>query len=224
MKIHILAPLLVLFSCGQYTADTEVGQLKSTAPVLVDGTQKQQLAAVCDAIAQKTSSASSLVGTQSVFDYSIKGCTETKLGTVVTVPTTIQSGGDGYKFTLPGGSYFYFADIETTDKGSLSKVCAQLAGEDSFASPIKAGNEYIYFTTISINPSDCDAQPDQTCVYLEKGSEGTTAGQASIHTKEWIRIDRDTRQGRLGFFTLKKELTSKGCAEFQDQIHLAKLK
>ena len=223
MKFFIVSALLILSGCGAYTVPESVGGLKSTNALVVDENEKNQIKAICDAIAQKTLSSSTLVGTQAVFDYATKSCTDTSLGAPLTVPTTIQSGPNGYRFALPGGSYFYFADLETTDTGSLASICAELKKPEELSSPIVTGNEYLYFTTTSVSTSECPVVQNQKCIYLQKGSLDIQ-GYASIHTKLWIRINLESKLGRLGYFTLKKELTSLGCAQQVNQIHQAILK
>ena len=223
MRAFIVCALLILSGCGAYTVPESVGGLKSTNPLVIDESDKNQIKAICDAIAQKTIASSTLVGSQAVFDYSIKECTGKSLGAPLTVPTTIQSGPNGYSFTLPGGSNFYFADLETTDTGSLASICAELKKPEDLTSPIVTGNEYLYFTTSSVSTSECPVVQNQKCIYLQKGSLDIQ-GYASIHTKLWIRINLESKLGRLGYFTLKKELTSLGCAQQVNQIHQAILK
>lgn len=223
MKVFIFSALLILSGCGAYTVPEAVGGLKSTNALVIDENQKNQIKAICDAIAQKTLSSATLVGSQAVFGYSTKVCTGTNLGPELTIPTTIQSGPNGYRFSLPGGSNFYFADIETTDTGSLASICAELKKPEELASPIVTGNEYLYYTTVSVSTSECPVVQNQTCIYLQKGSLDIE-GFASIHTKLWIRINLESKFGRLGYFTLKKELTTMGCAQDVNQIHQAILK
>lgn len=222
MKYVSLLSLFALISCGEVHVDggTGVGELKSISPVVVESSQVQTLTTVCQAIARKSNAANALINTPVLFSYARKGCADEKLSTPADVPTTIQSVYARFKFLKEDGSQFYFSDIETTNAGSLAEICSQLNVPGGIQSPIQNSNEYLYFSTTGVNNDDCPAIPNQQCVVLMRGS-GNGQGLAQIHTKEWVRINLETLQGREGFFTWKKDITTAGCATGETIINTA---
>lgn len=220
MKVVSLLALLVVVSCGAYTPDdtSRVGESKSTTPVTVEPTNVSR---ICDAIAAKAPS--SLVNTQAIFSITSKGCDATAQSAPSDITTTIQLTLGGFRFVQSNGLLPYFSEIETVDQGSMSTICRQLVNTGTLASPIQNGNEFLYFSTTSITEGDCPVKADQQCIALMRAS-GTANGQAIVHTKEWIRFNLDATQGRIGYFTLKRQITSASCSEDKSSANSAELK
>lgn len=227
MKYLSFLALLGLISCGEVknTSSSSVGELLTVEPISVDSNEVTALQSICSAISNKSKKLNSLLNAPLVFSYARKGCSETNLGATQVVPTTIQNVYGGYKLIKTDGDLFYFSDLETTDSGSLSIVCSQLKSSAGVKSPIQDGTEYIYFKAFGISGDDCPEASYEKCISVSKGS-ANGEGLAQIHTKTFIRINVDTIQGREGFFTFKKEISSSGCERFSGEtiINMAILK
>ena len=222
MKRELLGLLLILSSsCGQYSVDAGLGGVKSTNPVTVEGDDLRKIQSICDALAKKN--AASLVNTVAVFDYSKRNCAEKNLSKPASVTTTIAGQFDNYKFIQSNGVSPYFSDIETLNKGLMANICASLNQEGGVKSPIKENGSYLYFTTRGINADQCSAGGDEVCILLERGNE-FSEGQVGLHTRDWVRFNLDERQGRVGFFTMRRQVTSGPCAVDETQETVAFLK
>lgn len=224
-KSLVIGMIFIATSCGkvEIKGSTGVGEIKNVSPLVVGESEISIISSICQAIAQKTAALPSYINSSAIFSYSRKSCTDKNFGTASDVNATIQSTSLGFKFVLSGGMDFYFSDVETIDRGSMSQICQQLSSQGSLSSPISFGNEYLFFTTSGISGSDCSALPLENCISIEKGT-GDGNGQAKIHTKEWSRYRVQSTGGRVGFFTTKKQLTSLGCAEGSSSGNIATLK
>jgi hypothetical protein len=218
MQALVLLAVLILTGCGRYEVPISVGESRSTDPIVVD---PAVVSRICQALSQKVPN--SLVNTQAAFTISRKGCDDKKLSVPFDITTTIQNSLNGYTFVQSSGIVPFFGEIETTDKGTMSPVCTQLA-TGTLTSPVANNNEFIFFNTSSVNPEECSPRSgNEVCILIEKAS-GSGTNTATVHTKEWIRFNLDTTQGKAGFFTLKKQITSTSCAEGKTLINTSILK
>lgn len=217
MKALLLLAMIILVACGRVDVPGSGNETRSTNPIVVDSTVVRK---ICDALALKVPNA--LVNTQAVFEIASKGCDAENLSAPFDITTTIQNSFNGFSFIQANGFAPYFGAIETTDKGTMSPVCAQLA-TGTLTSPIANGNEFTFFTT-SVAADECSPRSsNEVCILVEKAS-GTGTSAATIHTKEWIRFNLDTTQGRVGWFTYKKQTTTTGCATGKSLINTTTLK
>lgn len=222
MKLLLLLTVLIVASCGKVEVDetaSRVGESRSINPLIVNSSAVSN---ICQALSQKVPS--SLINTQAIFSVSRKGCEETNGGVATDITTTIQNSINGFRFVQANGNIPYFGDIETLESGTMSPICTQLS-TGSLISPIQNGNEYTYYSTSTINPDDCDKRPEvnEVCILVEKAS-GAGNGQAIVHTKEWIRFNLETNQGRVGFFTFKRQFTSASCIDGKTTENVSILK
>jgi hypothetical protein len=219
-NILILAFFLLL-GCGRYKVETDLGGLKSTNPVVVDGENLNRIKSICDALEDKNPS--SLVNSIVNFDYSKRDCGQESLSTPTVISTTIINFMDHYKFTQSNAIFPYFSDIETLQKGMMVAICNKIKTSQTLESPIKENGSYLYFSALSVSAAACNPLANQVCILLERGSE-SSEGLVQVHTKDWIRFDLNKSQGRGGFFTLRRQITSGGCPEGETQENLAQLK
>jgi hypothetical protein len=220
-----LSFLLMVLSCGksEVISETGIGETKSSMPISISSNELTSLTAICQAISQKTSALPSFVNGQYIFTFSKKECTESTFGSSSDMTTILENKNGSYKFVENSGNYFYFSDVETTDDGSMSKICEKIKTGEPISSPITFGTESLFFSLGGISSEDCNTLANQTCVLIQKGTS-VSEGLSRIHTKEWIRFDLSKTSGKLGFFTLKKTLTSNGCATGDSQGSKAILK
>lgn len=223
--LKLILLLFFLISCGRVDVKTEsgVGQRVSTEPIVVDSFQMDIIKSVCDAISKKTESISSLVNTKVLFSYAKKECTSSSLGAPSDVITFLRLTALGPRLIDSSGAFFYFSEVETSDEGSMAKICQKIKLGQELKNPIAEGSEYTYFTTSAISGNDCDAKFNQPCILIQMGTD-SGSGLAKIHTKEWIRFDLRVDQGRQGFFNLKKQVSSIGCEEGQGHTDSAVVK
>ncbi len=206
--------LFLLVSCGRVdiSTGTRVGERINTEAVVVDSSQMEIIKSICDAIAKKTELIPNLVNTKVVFSYARKACDSSSFGSVSDVVTFLRLTALGPRFIDSNGAFFYFSEVETTDDGSMAKICQKIKLGQELKNPITEGSEYIYFTTSAISGSDCDPKLNEPCILIKKGFD-SGSGLAKIHTKEWIRFDLNIDEGHQGFFNLKRQVSSVGCEE-----------
>ena len=225
MKLLLFMSLIIFSSCGKVelkVGDT-VGDFKNVTPLSLGAQELDLLNSVCRGIAQKTSALPLLVNSSLTFSYSLKGCEDKSFNGSMDVLTTIQNSFNGFRIVKNDGSAFYFSDPESTDSGTMSQFCKQIAEVGTLQSPLQLGQEYLYVTTSGISSDNCAPASNEVCVEVAKGSLDLS-GMAKIHTKEWIRISIDPSNGRKGFFTSKKQISSLGCPEGKILGHKATLK
>ncbi len=219
-----ILPILVLaLGCGRMdigkSSGGTLGAVRVLNAVPVDPSELTRLTAICGAIAQKTSTIAALVNTSYVFNYSQKECGN------VTVPAQdgnvllLQSGG-GYSFKTGSGLDFIFTDVETTNSGSMSKICSSLSG---LQNPLAMGNgNYVWISTNSTQ--NCNPGSNQGCVQLDVGVPTTTTNSYKIISTEWIKFNLAAAPTRQGFFTERRIITNVSCSNNQFSDKTAVLK
>jgi hypothetical protein len=224
-SIFSLSLLLMVLSCGksEIISETGIGETKSSMPISISSNELANFTAICQAISQKTAALPAFVNGQYVFSVSKKECNESQFAAPSDMTTILENRNGSYKFVENTGNYFYFSDVETTEYGTMSKICEKIKMGEAISSPINFGSESLFFSMIGISSEDCNTLPNQMCVLIQKGTS-VSDGQSRIHTKEWIRFDLSKTSGKLGFFTLKKTLTSNGCPTGDSQGSKAILK
>jgi hypothetical protein len=225
MKSAYLFIFIFILACGrvELKVGDKLGDFKNVSPLTLGGQELELLKSICNSISQKTSALPVLVNSSLTFSYSSRSCEDESYSLPVDVLTTIQNSFNGYRFLKSDGTSFYFSDPETTDSGTMSLFCKQLNETQSLQSPLQAGQEYAFISTTGISSEDCATSVNEVCVEISKGSLDLS-GLAKIHTKEWIKFSLDTLNGRKGFFTSKKLISSIGCPEGKLIGHKANLK
>jgi hypothetical protein len=225
MRLIIFSSLLIIISCGKVELNVgdSIGEFKNVSPLVVGGQEFELLNSVCKGIAQKTIALPMLVNSTMTFSYAMRGCQDRGFNDPVDIITTIQNSFGGYRIVKSDGSVFFFSDPESTESGTMSLFCKQIAEAGNLQNPLQLGQEYFFITTSGISSENCSVSGNDVCIEVAKGSSDPS-GMAKIHTKEWIRISLDPLNGRKGFFTSKKQISSLGCAEGKILGHKAILK
>ena len=225
MKLAYLLFLIFLLACGrvELKVGDKLGDFKNVSPLTLGGQELELLKSICSSISQKTSALPVMLNSSFTFSYSSRSCEDESYSAPVDFLTTIQNSFNGYRFLKSDGTSFYFSDLETTDSGTMSLFCKQLNETQSVQSPIQAGQEYSFISSTGISSEDCAISENEVCVEISKGMQDLS-GLAKIHTKEWIKFSLNSLNGRRGFFTSKKLITSIGCPEGKLLGHKANLK
>lgn len=211
--------MIGLVSCGNYgpIGSKGVGALESTAPRLINSNSQEheQLSAICQALQAKAIVLSSIVNRSFIFGTLEKDCSSNDFMPLTDVQVSIVNQGFGYTFRENGGNNFYFSDVETHSAGVMANICPGLS---NLTSPIVEGDNFTFFTTEGIAPSECPPQGGQVCVKTMSGVRVNTEEgvRARIHTVEYTRFKLDNNGGNRGFFTYKRRYSSANCEENQE--------
>lgn len=224
---YLLLALMVFGSiaCGKYDSDIEsnsIGESRSANALTVTSSDRNNLTAVCSALAAKASTLGSVIGNSFLFTTKQSDC-DGKAVIDADITVKLQNGGSGFVFkNTHDGMDYIFPEVETPTTGLLSSVCGDLS---TFSNPIIdiAGQSALWITTSGIPSKDCVPASGEVCVQVEKGM--LTGDQTyTIHTKEWMRVRVNSSQDKYGFFSHRKKVTNAICSPFKAQISEAFLK
>lgn len=216
MKAIMLLSVLLNAACGKVNlpVDTQLSTMNSITPQLmsVGSSEHSKIKEICDAVATKTLTINSLVNTDYIFGGATKQCGDTSFTNIPDSTVRLVNQSGGFKFA-EGSNLFFFSDVETSDQGVLSTICANL---NNLVSPIAlSSTNLLYFTAVNLNSSDCLTTPTERCIKIERATKvNTETGfQGKVHTREWIRTRLD--QPRVGFYNYRKVISEAGCIEGQ---------
>lgn len=224
MKSYLLPMVLLVASCGDSVPGNgsmnRVGETRSLlSTVEVSSLDRQNLATICTALAQKEVILPTALNSAHTFFTSQTDC-EGKVTSAGDVGVTIQNSG-GYMFRRTDGQSFVFPDVETANSGVFKDICGSL-NLSPFSSPLRSASEVLYFGTLGISSADCPQRDGELCFSLERAFIQGTA--AVVHTQEWIRIRTNPQLSKIGFFTHRKKITKSFCGQGQSQAFTATLK
>lgn len=222
MKFPLIALALLAVSCGEYkTAGVslnKVGEIRAITSTQATATDRNNIVAVCNALAQKNAILSTAINSTHTFMAAQSDCTGNNMGSGL-VETVLQNNGryvfkrkaDGLDFILP--------DVETNEDGVFADLCAAVS---NLQNPVTGTSGLTYFSTSGINPADCTQASGEICVKLEKAF--VNGNSATVHTKEWIRVRVSGNQGRIGFWTSRKKVTQSFCGANEALTYQATLR
>jgi hypothetical protein len=219
MKLAILSSLLILISCVSEKDQKQpqlIGKVERLDPKPIPD-EYRRIEAICSALKEKEQVLSDLISSQYTFNYSQKNCSDSALSPSEDITVSIQRPYNEYKFEkLTGGSFAF--NVETFDKGSMTDICANLA---DLKSPMQTSSSTgIWFTTFT-RPEHCASDYYHTCIEIRKGRH-VSGDDYKIYTTEWIKFK--IRDGRKGFFTERKLVSSADCSSGREMERRATLK
>lgn len=207
-SILILALMILFIGCNKEeevkTPDTEV---RNFDPLMVDAQDQARLKTICDALDSKEERLPSLETSKYIFAYSEKGCNDSNLGPESDVKVSIQREGTNYVFRKNYDENFSFPNVETSDVGVMSVICANI---HDLRSPLQTSSKgAIWFTTIT-SQKQCASDYNSMCVNIQKG-EVQSGQRYTIHTQEWIKFK--VQDERRGFFVERRMISQADCAD-----------
>lgn len=224
MKYSFLFLTCLIVSCGKYESEVSrnlIGETRSATALSVSSSDRNNLASICGALAQKSTILPSIVGTTNFLFTTIQTDCEGETVVNADINVVVQNSGAGlvFKKSIDGLDYI-FPEVETQSSGLLAGVCADLS---TFSNPRLEGTSATWITTSGISSNDCTPLSGEICVMVEKGNLNNDQTY-TVHTKEWMRVRVSSIEGKLGFFTERKRLTQSICEANKSQISRAILK
>lgn len=218
MKFSLILLSFLALACGKIEVTTKgsstVGESRSVnAFSVLSSTDRNNLTAVCNALATKAAVVPSLVSSSYNFTANTTDCDD-KLTAELNVETIIQNNGLNFVFKRKiNNQDFIFPDVETNTSGLLADTCNLLTG---LQNPLVSGSSATYVTTSGIDPNDCTPLDGEICVSVEKAAQ--QGNFFIVHTKEWMRVRVSSPTGaRIGFWTQRKKVTRGSCG-FDDVL------
>lgn len=220
MKLAILSSLLIMISCVSEKDQKQpqlIGKVERLDPKPIPD-EYRRIEAICSALQEKEQVLSDLITSQYTFSYSQKNCHDSSLSPLEDINVSIQRPYNKYIFEKLGGGLFAFPDVETSHKGAMAEICANLA---DLKSPLQTSpSSGIWFTTFT-RPEHCASDYNHTCIEIRKGRL-VSGNDYKIYNTEWIKFK--IRDGRKGFFTERKLVSSGDCSSGREMERRATLK
>lgn len=215
MKSYAFALVFLAVSCGKVTpvATTlsTVGQLRTISGLqAVPDFDKNNLAQICNSLAQKEAALPQAIGSTSIFQTAQADCgQQNQLTSNVEVVIQAQGAGNYVFKRKADGLDYIFPQVETTSVGALADLCARQA---NITNPVVSTSGAVtFFTTQGI--ADCPLVSGETCIQLEQAAPTTTPDQYVITSREVIRFRTNLALSKAGFFTYRKKVTQSYCAK-----------
>lgn len=217
MKTFLFLSLAVLAGCGKYELgnDADFDATLSVTPteIAVGTSQYNRIKEICDALAVKDVTLSSLVGQNFNFSQTSKKCEDQSFSAIADAQTTLVNQSGQIKFS-EGVNLAYFSEPETTTTGLIKEVCNRL---NDLESPIKLDSvNLLYVSTDGIAGNDCTNISFERCIKFQKAVLETTTDkgpQGRVHTREYIRVKTAQDKPLVGFFSYRKLTSIGGCLE-----------
>lgn len=219
MKLAILSSLLILISCVSEKDQKQpqlIGKVERLDPKPIPD-EYRRIEAICSALKEKEQVLSDLITSQYTFSYSQKNCNDSAHSASEDITVSIKRPYSEYIFEKLSGDSFAFA-VETFEKGAMAEICANLA---DLKSPMQISpSSGIWFTTFT-RPEHCASDYYHTCIEIRKGRL-VSGNDYKIFNTEWIKFK--IRDGRKGFFTERKLVSSADCSSGRELERKATLK
>jgi hypothetical protein len=210
LKLILIMTLFVVSSCSPVPSDnTTIGKIRRFEPLAVTVEDTERMKRICLALSAKEDLLSTLVlsGEKYDFTYSEKGCLDKTISSSKMITTKIVKNEGNYIFKASDNETYFFSDVETTSKGVMSEICKNLSG---LTSPVQTSSSQALWFTSFISGQDCQADENTICIHLQSGSVMEDGLSYRIHTNQWLKFK--VTNGRLGFFTERKLITSLTCS------------
>lgn len=213
----VFAGLAILAgACGRSnapTGDASLNQLRSFAPAILSEPERNQLAQLCQALAQKAQGLSVAPPQNLQFQVQERPCGKAaNLEGIVAQPvaavTEVQSPGTYRIRRSDKNLEFVFPDLETNSTGSMAAVCSDLGAQAQNPRRLGNGNS-LWVSTLNADPAYCNPKTNEVCVQLETGIQ--EANGERIIKREFMRFQMDNTLPRFGFWVEREVVTTALC-------------
>ncbi|HXH74235.1 MAG TPA: hypothetical protein VNJ08_04675 [Bacteriovoracaceae bacterium] len=222
MKMIVLLSLLTLVSCSDLpdeVVEMESQELFRFEPEPVSASEElPRIQAICDALKVKEERLPTMIGSSYTLIFSEKTCADTAIGAEADVPVTIERPEIGFIFKKANGDTFAFPDVETSVRGSVSAICANI---HQLSSPMLTSEKgAIAFTTFT-SRVHCASDHDTICIHIKKG-ELVSGLDYKVHSNEWLKFKTGT--DKTGFYVERKIIANADCPTGKNIEKRARLK